>query len=206
MKMSIEKTNAALPEESRYLREREKAESLVKKTNKLLRILTMIAAVAIFSNVLMIVVNVILRRFFKAPIYGATEFVCYISLFTASFALGQNEWIDGNIRMTAILESFKNEKTRNIISFIVYAVSTIGLFIMTYLLLKMSVQDYITKEVSYELHFPLWLPAAIQTFGFFVMTIVMLIKSLLYLHAINTGQKFNLRKLATEMFGDDDLT
>ena len=63
-----------------------------------------IAWVFLFANVLLIMTHIIMRRFFDAPIYGSIELIKYISLCAASFALAQNEWIDGNITMSLVHE------------------------------------------------------------------------------------------------------
>jgi TRAP-type C4-dicarboxylate transport system permease small subunit len=177
---------------------------LVLSGNKIWRVLAFIASAFMFVNMAFIILNIVLRRFFSMPIFGATELVCYISLTVASFALCQNEWVDGNIRMTLILESLK-ERGGYILLFIVNLVCSVFFVIFSYLFIVQAIGKFQVNDTSYDLHIPVWIPNAILALGVCAMTACIIIKMLMYFCAIRTGKVFDLRKIAILDAGEDAL-
>ena len=146
--------------------------------NKIWKFETAAACSFMFANVLLIVANIVMRRFFNAPIVGSTEMIRYISLVAASLALAQNEWINGNITMTLIHEKLRQKSAARLSAITNSVVSAI--FILITYLLYVQVHDKFTKlDVSYELEFPIWIPALILAIGFSTVTAAIIVKSIL---------------------------
>lgn len=170
-------------------------DKLLMNANKIWRSETAIACAFMSANVLLIVANVILRRFFNAPIFGATEMVRYLSLVAAGFALAQNEWIDGNITMSLIHEKLSTKAAARLRS-ITNCVVSVAFIIITYLLYVEMGSKFANVDVSYELNFPLWLPALVLAVGFTLLTISVIIKTILLVHLeITGGAQINFRDL-----------
>jgi TRAP-type C4-dicarboxylate transport system permease small subunit len=146
-----------------------------------------------FIDVVVIILNIITRRFFSAPIQGTTEMVRYLMLACASFAIIENEWIDGNVNMLVFLEKLK-DRTRKIALGIVYAVTTVGTAIISYLLVAQTMTRFGDGLSSNELHFPLWIPATVITIGFCVLTVVLVFKTYVYFWMVRSGNTLNFRK------------
>jgi TRAP-type C4-dicarboxylate transport system permease small subunit len=180
-------------------------EKLVDRANTFWRIWAVISSYFMFFVIAIIVVNVLLRRFMNAPIFGSTEIVCYSVLVVSSFAMAQCEWVDGNIRMGLFLESIKNAKTRNIILTIINVVCTIGLVIISLLLAYQVVTKFAHGDASISLHVPMWAMYAILLLGFILLTICFLVKVIINFHTIRTGVYYNLKQYAKEKSGEDML-
>jgi TRAP-type C4-dicarboxylate transport system permease small subunit len=155
--------------------------------------------------ILMIVTNVILRRFLNAPIFGSTEIVCYSVLVVSSFALAQCEWCDGNIRMGLFLESIKSEKTRNTVLTIINGVCTAGLIVISLLLFSQVNTKFHHADISISLRIPMWAMYTILFFGFILLTICFLTKVIINIYTIRTGIYYSLKQYAKEKSGEDML-
>ncbi len=128
---------------------------------------------------LIVVINVIGRRFFNTPIYGATELVCYGSLAAAAFGLAQTEWLDGNVRMTLILEK-TGVKFGTFLNLIVNIVGTIGFIIVGALMIRQSVTKFSDGSISTELHIPMYVVCAVLAVGFVLLAVALITKMVLY--------------------------
>jgi TRAP-type C4-dicarboxylate transport system permease small subunit len=179
-------------------------EKLILRSNRILRVFALVASCTMTLTMALIILNVVLRRFFNAPIFGATEIVCYASLVTASFALGQNEWVDGNIRMTLLLEKLSVEKGY-VLSFVINVITTVAFVLFTYLLAQKAIGNYQKNDISFDLHFPVWVPAMILSVGFGILAVTMAVKALAYLYSIRFGHAWDFRALAITQAGDDLL-
>jgi TRAP-type C4-dicarboxylate transport system permease small subunit len=161
-------------------------EKLMLFANKVWKAEAAVAWVFMFVNVLLIVVNIIMRRAFGMPIYGSTEFVRYISLVAASFALAQNEWIDGNITMSLLHEKLPKKIARRLKA-ITNTVCAIVFVLISYLLFAQFQDKLAKRDISYELGFPIWIPALILAIGFAILTASIIIKTILLWHLEKTG-------------------
>ena len=65
--------------------------TLIKVSGKVWKAFSTIGIVCMFICVLVIILNIIFRRFFRAPIFGSTEIVRYMALCAASFSIIENE-------------------------------------------------------------------------------------------------------------------
>lgn len=60
-------------------------EKYEKTMNQIWGVTTHISNLFLFALMMLVVINVIARRLFNAPIFGVTELVCYGSLASAAF-------------------------------------------------------------------------------------------------------------------------
>jgi TRAP-type C4-dicarboxylate transport system permease small subunit len=169
--------------------------NLLLYANKIWRVEAAAAWVFLFANVLIIVVNIVMRRFFNAPIVGATEIIRYISLIAAGLALAQNEWIDGNITMSLIHEKLKRKNAKRLKA-ITNSIVAVIFVLITYLLFIQVRDKIVNLDVSYELQIPVWIPALILAVGFTVLTVSIIIKSiLLWFIEVTGAPEVNFRDL-----------
>jgi TRAP-type mannitol/chloroaromatic compound transport system permease small subunit len=171
-------------------------EAFTNKIGKCWGVFTSVACICILVNVTMVVSNILMRRFFNMPIWGSTEFVKYISLITASLALVQNEWFDGNIRMTILPESI-SIKSKQILDVFVNVICTIAFIFVSYLLVRQAISKYVKWDVSADLHLPIFIFATVLAIGFVVLTLGIAFKALLSVYTLKAGVTFNLRTVRT---------
>ncbi len=132
---------------------------------------------------LVVVANVIFRRFFNSPIYGSTEIVCYCSLAAAALGLAQTEWLDGNVRMTLILEK-TGVKFGTFLNLIVNIVGTVGFIIVGILMVRQSMNKYADRQISTELHMPMYIVTGVLAAGFILLAVALVAKLILYIMRI----------------------
>ena len=163
-------------------------------TNKLFKIEATIAWILMFANVSLIIANIIMRRFADAPIFGATELVRFLALFTVCFAISQNEWIDGNVTMTLFHEIMK-KKSAHILRAITDSACAIVFIFVTYLMLSQSYGRFMRHDITQELKFPTWIPALFIGLGFLSLTVCLFVKAILRWRVVKTGEEINFRGL-----------
>jgi TRAP-type C4-dicarboxylate transport system permease small subunit len=146
--------------------------------NKIWLVLARISSVFLVAEMLFIVVNIIMRSMFKTPVIGSTEIVKYVSLTGAAFAVSHNEWMDGNIRVTMLLE-IVSRKAEDIISFIAYALLSGSLVYVTYILFRQFIKFHTNGDVTTELNMPSWIFAGILAFGFATLTLCCFSKTII---------------------------
>lgn len=136
---------------------------------------------------LVVVANIITRRFFNTPIYGATEIARYGMMIAASFALMNNEWHDGNVTMTFIIDMF-GKKCRNIVATVMNFIGFGCLCYVTYFMAMQTAYKMSTGELSSDLLLPVWVFVAVLTFGGALLALCLLAKAVLYAHAAVSGR------------------
>ncbi|MDR1571877.1 MAG: TRAP transporter small permease [Clostridiales Family XIII bacterium] len=153
---------------------------------KIWKVEAYVAWVFMFANVLLIIFNIVMRRFFGTPIFGSTEMIRYISLCAASFALAQNEWIDGNITMSLIHEQLP-KKAAGRLKAITNTICAAVFILITYLLYMQTYGRFVRQDVSYDIQIPIWAPSLVFAVGFTFLTVSIIIKAILLWHAEMTG-------------------
>lgn len=161
-------------------------------TYKVWKVTSGIASVFLILNMLIIIANIIMRRVFNTPILGSTELVSYASLITASLALAQNEWFDGNIRMTLVVESIPH-KAAKVLHFVDYIICSVVFVYVSYLLVNQAVNKFIVADVSTDLHMPIFIFSAVLAFGFILLTVSIIIKMVILGYGVITGDEINLK-------------
>jgi len=154
---------------------------------------SMIAGIFLIFNMVVIIANILMRRIFGAPIFGSTEIVSYASLITASLALAQNEWFDGNIRMTIILDTI-SKKTSKIIQFVDYIVCSVAFIYISYLLIGQAQSKFRVADVSTDLELPLYIFAGCLALGFILLTVCIILKTAVIGYGAFTGEEINLKR------------
>jgi TRAP-type C4-dicarboxylate transport system permease small subunit len=129
-----------------------------------------VSGILLLINIAIIIANILLRRFAGAPIFGSTELVRYCSLSSAALALAQNEWYDGNVKMTLLLEKIGN-KASTVIRAAVDAVCLVGFVYVSASLYKQFATRFVDGSVSQDLSIPIWLIALILFVGFVLLTV-----------------------------------
>jgi C4-dicarboxylate transporter DctQ subunit len=152
-----------------------------------------IAMWLLFADIFIIVVNIILRRFFNEPIYGVTEMIRYVMLFSASFALVENEWVEGNVSMLIILEKL-SQRTRVMFFAIINFFITIVMIIVSCLLIQQSLNRFTEHTVSNELHLPLWIPEMGLAVGCCLLAVGLATKTILWFWMRRSENYFDFRE------------
>ena len=158
-----------------------------KTVSKIWEITTMISNVFLFVIMMLVVVNVVSRRVFNAPIFGVTEIVCYGSLAAAAFGLSQTEWMDGNVRMTLILER-TNAKFGTYLNIILNIIAFAGFSYVSYFLITQAITKFNNGQLSSEIRFPIYIVTGILAIGFVMLTFAILAKLILYILRAATEQ------------------
>lgn len=169
-------------------------DKLIEKSGKVWHACTVIGAVFMVISAVIIVANVILRKFFNAPIFGSTEIVQYLGLAITSFAIVQNEWGDGNITMALIVDRLP-QKTHYILNAIELLIDTVVFGIIDWLLVKDVIAKFQRGNKTAELAFPKWIPSAVVLVGCVLLTIVLVTKAILYFRAVKEDRTLNFEKI-----------
>lgn len=162
-------------------------EKYEKTMSKIWGVTTQISNLFLFIIMMLVVVNVIARRLFNSPIFGVTELVCYGSLASAAFGLAQTEWLDGNVRMTLILER-TGVKFGCILNLIVNIVGLLGFSYVSYFLVMQAFTKLENGQLSSEIRFPMYIVTGILAVGFILLTLAILAKLILYILRIKNKQ------------------
>ena len=169
--------------------------------SKLCRALAFIGGIALTAMLIVIVANIVMRRFFNISILGSTEIVSYLSLFIGSIGLGHQEWIKGNITMTILPDSVKPRTSaliHAIISFICFA----GFSVVSYYLTNEAIKKAIVGELSSTLHIPLVIPTGFMAACFIFLSINLAVMGILYVMGYI---KNDWSKYGTEQSEIDDM-
>jgi TRAP-type C4-dicarboxylate transport system permease small subunit len=158
----------------------------------------LVSGVFLTAVMCLIVVNIIARRFFDAPIFGVTELVRYGALLAASFALIGNEWCDGNIKMMLILEHL-SEKKRALLDAVTGVMSVCGFGYVCWHLSMQVLYKYSKGELSVDLAIPLWILAGILAFGMILLALCVVVKTVLSLYTVLTGEKIPTERATEEL-------
>lgn len=129
-----------------------------------------------------VVVNVIARRFFNAPIFGITEIARFGMMISASFSLMITEWNDGNIQMTALRDLVKG-RARLIMNSVTHILATVCFIYVAYYLFIQMAYRIGTGETSTDLHIYMWILVLILALGCLLQALVSLVKAVVYVKA-----------------------
>lgn len=168
--------------------------------DKLFGVMVRISSIFLIFIMFFVFINVILRLVFKAPVLGSTEIVRYAALTGAAFALTQNEWYDGNIRVTMLLEPLP-AKVASVISFVGYLLITGGIGMIVYFLGQQTMKYYGSGTLTNELALPLYIFYAILAFGFLMLMVCFAFKTIIFGYKAfgkNVDPKFGIHKAPLE--------
>jgi TRAP-type C4-dicarboxylate transport system permease small subunit len=173
----------------------DKLKGKVEFATKVFRACAEVGMWIMFADFALIILNIVMRRFFNAPITGTTEIIKYLMLGCASFAIIENEWIDGNVNMLMLVDKFK-KGMREIFLGCIYAVTTVGTIIVAGLLINQARLRILDGQTTSELHFPIWIPAVVIAVCFCILVVVLVIKTAIYFWMARSGETLNFRQFA----------
>lgn len=130
-----------------------------------------IAAVVLFGNCLLVVLNVITRSpLFESPIFGVYELVCYLSLVSVSLALANCSLEGGHTNLTFLMEKLP-VKVRAGIEIAADCVVLVNFVLITWNIGVFMVSRFTNGEVSPVMRIPLNIIIAMVLIGFIPLTL-----------------------------------
>ena len=150
----------------------EKIENIIKKTAG---IFNLIAGGAIVVAMLVVVANVILRKIFKQPLLGSSEYIGFISVLIISFGLAYCLVVNAHIAVDFIVEKFST-RTQSVID------TLNGIFVFAFMsFFTWKVFEHATKtlkngQLSPTIQFPFYILIYLMAVCFLVFCLVYLIK------------------------------
>ena len=152
----------------------------------LCRALAIVGGVGLTVMMFLVVANILTRKLFNYPIFGAAEIVSYLSLFIGCIGLGRQEWTDGNIRMT-ILEDALPVRARCLLEAIVSFICAAGFAIVTRFLFQQALDKWIGGNVTTTLRMPMVYPCGLMAICFAFLTVCIAVKCVLFLISFVKG-------------------
>ncbi|MCK5758040.1 MAG: TRAP transporter small permease [Clostridiales bacterium] len=150
----------------------EKTENIIKKTAS---IFNLVAGGAIVAAMLVVVANVILRKIFKHPILGSSEYVGFISVLIISFGLAYCLVVNAHIAVDFIVEKFK-PRTQGIIDTITGILVFIFMSFFTWKVFDHATNIFKSGQLSPTTQFPFYIFIYLMAVCFFVFCLVYLIR------------------------------
>jgi len=172
----------------------EKMNRIIQRSGKIWKVFTVLACIFMSFSAVIIIVNIITRKFFNAPIFGSTEMVSYASLAVASFAMIDCEWADGNITLTILLDHLR-QKTHYFVNAIEHIIMGAFYIIVDILLVRDTLSKFATKLITTDLHMSKWIFSGITAVGFIVLTFVAFTKAALYILAAKNNETINFNEI-----------
>lgn len=151
-------------------------DKLIKNVNKLTYATSTIAGVILVADVLLVIVNIIMRRLFNTPIFGASELICYAALIAAAFAFLETDWLQINVEMTLLHEKV-SERAGDILRFITTLFSAVVFVYVSYTSISDTINKYTLNNVSTELMIPLFIPSIFVSASLICITILLFLKT-----------------------------
>jgi TRAP-type C4-dicarboxylate transport system permease small subunit len=139
------------------------------------RLLHYVSDIALFAVMALLIVNILMRALFNAPIFGTYEFISVMSLVLIVCALSYTENTSGNVTVTLILE-YLRPKTRNIFEIIGNSICTVMAGIIAYDEFMLIHSKFVKGDMTDNLHIPQWILVAVLAIGFILLTLCLLIK------------------------------
>jgi len=146
-------------------------------------IMDKIAGVCIFSVMLLIVANIILRVIFSQPILGTYEMVGFLAAMGVSFALAHCALQDGHIAVSFIMERF-SPKVQSIVGVLINAISLVFWTVAAWYLGKFGLAMKMKGLVSSSAEIPVYPFIYLVAFGVLGLCLVLLFKLLVSLQKV----------------------
>ena len=154
-----------------------------------------VGCVFLVAYMMVTIANIVLRRFFNAPIHGSTELIQYFALVTGCLAIIETEWSDGFPSLTILTEKLPT-KVYNIMMSVVFTINTGICIVLSWMFFRDMMRRFELGTVTSELAIPRWIFSLILALGIIVMTCVLVAKTILYYRSIKTGERLNFFKIA----------
>lgn len=156
-----------------------------------------ISGIIMTLMMILIVANVLSRRFLNAPIFGSTEIVRYCMMIAAALALFNNEWHDGNPQMTFIIDMFK-PKARALINAICCFAGAAGMIYVTYYMILQIAYKNKANVLTEDLKLPVWFFVMMLSIGTVLMVVCLIIKGLIHAKNVRTGARYHVEHAAID--------
>ncbi|NLL21194.1 MAG: TRAP transporter small permease [Firmicutes bacterium] len=150
-------------------------DKIIRSYEKVCQKFDLIGAIILLVICLIVVLNIILRAVFNNPIYGAYEYVCYLSVVVISFALANCAIQGGHTNVTFLLEKF-SLKTQRIITIITETVIFVNFLLIMWKLAEYAQKTYLAGDVSSNLRIPLHYVVVVIVAGIFLLALFSLLK------------------------------
>jgi len=144
-------------------------------TGSVLRVVDYVAMALLMTSVLVLVGNVLLRAVFNAPLFWTLDYVRLIMLCVVSLTLASNERAGGNIIISFFTEMMP-PKIENICSICTDFLNIALCAFCTKLIFDIGVTSFHNGDMSDTLNWPIYGFYYVLSFGFALLTIVLVIK------------------------------
>lgn len=135
------------------------------------------AAIILFVAAMLIIVNVITRRAFNAPIHGVMDIILFCTTMFIGLSLAYCAVRDGHIYISILTDRFP-KSVRKVIDIVIGTISAVFLLMVTWQLILYGNNMRLTGEVSLTIRFPHYPFIYIQALGFGMLTLVVIGKVL----------------------------
>jgi TRAP-type C4-dicarboxylate transport system permease small subunit len=139
--------------------------------------LVVLSSICMVAMMLLIVSNVLMRVLFKSPIFGTFEYVGFLTALVISFAVANCGVKNGHVAVDLFIDKFPR-KVQRIIDFILGIMSTYFLGLFTWHMIKFGSSLMQSGEVSSTTRTPLHFFVYLVAFGLFLLTVVVLFKTI----------------------------
>ncbi len=142
--------------------------------NAISKWLNWIAAAALMAVMFVVVINVVGRGLFEAPLKGTVDMVKLLGALVLGWAIAYTQVRKGNITIELLVSRFP-EKAQSIIGILVYLVSTALFAIITWQTFLFAVNTFEVGELSEVIRVPEGPFVTVVGTGCLMLTIVLLI-------------------------------
>ncbi|MFO7971368.1 MAG: TRAP transporter small permease [Desulfobacterales bacterium] len=150
----------------------EKLSNLFKKTYQKLNF---VASMGLFAIACLVVFNILLRVFLGKPVFGAYEYVTFLTVIVVSLALADCALKDGHISVTFFTDKLP-KKIRLIVNILTGVFTSLTFILITWRLIIYAQTKYLTGETSGVTHIPLHYVVIIIVLGFLLLLSFILIQ------------------------------
>lgn len=159
---------------------------------KIWKKLALFGGMCLFLDMAFVVVNIILRAF-NHPVFGSTEIIRYAALVAAALGLAYNQFEDGNIRVTLVLDKL-SQKGRDILGLIVEIILTGGFVLIAYYMIRYTLSLKTKGDLTSEMHLPVWIFSGILFIGLVVMILASIMKCIDRGYCLSIKKDYEERK------------
>ena len=142
---------------------------------KIFGISDFLAGVCFFSVMLLILVNILMRKLFNMPIIGTVELAGLLTATGIGFALANCELNNGNVAMSIITDKF-NAKTQRLIEIFIYIISLFFWAMVAWRVILFGSSSFISGWVSSTASFPVFPFIFILSFNILCLCFVVALK------------------------------
>jgi len=146
-------------------------------------ILDKLAGICIFSVMLLIVTNIILRAGFNRPILGTYELVGFLTAIGVGLALGHCALQNGHIAVSFVMEKF-SRRIQSTVDIFIYAVSFLFWSASAWYLTRFAQAMKVKGLVSPSAEIPVYPFIYLVALGLLGLCIVLLYKFVVSMHEV----------------------